>query len=53
MLRKQVYGGLVGLATLRRLSHSDSVIIRRDFGDLRFLAVGLTITAVLRAIINL
>ena len=36
MFGKQVYDGLVGLAVLRRFSHSDSVVVRRDFDDLRF-----------------
>ena len=40
MLRKQVYSGLVRLAVLRRFSHSDSVVVRRDFDDLRFSRVG-------------
>jgi hypothetical protein len=36
MLGKQVYGGLIRLAVLRRFSHSDSVIVRREFDDFRF-----------------
>lgn len=40
MFGKQVYDGLVGLAVLRRFSHSDSVVVRRDFDDLRFSRVG-------------
>lgn len=40
MFGKQVYDGLVGLAVLRRFSHSDSVVVRRDFDELRFSRVG-------------
>lgn len=40
MLRKEVDGGLVGLAAVRRFSHNDSVIIRRDLDNLGFARLG-------------